>query len=100
MVSDSMKISGLTLLLVLLHWFCFLFFTEWQDYRIRKIQVEQDKIKVEMRVRKECQQEQQEQVEESTVTCPRCMKEFELDEQPPEYKKQQRRTPAPCGTIR
>ncbi len=55
---------------------------------IRRIEKELDKL------------QQQEEVEESTITCPRCFKEFELSEQPPEYKKPRQRTPAPCGTIK
>ena len=41
-----------------------------------------------------------EQVEENTITCPRCFKEFDINDQAPEYKKPRQRTPAPCGTIR
>lgn len=43
--------------------------------------------------------EQQEQVEEGTITCPRCLKQFDVENQAPDYKKPQRR-PAPCGTNR
>lgn len=49
--------------------------------------------------RKLDQMQQQEQVKESTITCPRCLKQFDVDSQAPDYKKPQRR-PAPCGTNR
>jgi len=45
------------------------------------------------------QMQQQEQVEEGTITCPRCLKQFDVENQAPDYKKPQRR-PAPCGTIK
>ena len=45
------------------------------------------------------QTQQQEQVEEGTITCPRCLKQFDVENQAPDYKKPQRR-PAPCGTIK
>jgi len=33
------------------------------------------------------QMPQHEQVEESTVTCPRCFKQFDINDQAPDYKK-------------
>ncbi len=89
MDNDIRAMQGLTFLLLLF----VLFYCQFLGCRIITLRDEQDKIKL-------WQEWQQEQVKESTVTCPRCMKEFELDEQPPEYKKQQRGRPAPCGTTR
>ena len=45
------------------------------------------------------EQLEQKQVEEDLITCPRCFKQFDINDQAPDYKKPRRR-PAPCGTTR
>ncbi len=73
---------------------CVVLFLIWCLLVILSIEIEEVESKLE-----QMEQMQYEQVEESTVTCPRCFKQFDINDQAPDYKKPQRR-PAPCGTTR